>query len=300
MRITELGGSLDLLAVRWVRLSAVLAFLLAPGQLGSAQGAWVSPYPAERDGYKFFDAKLKKESGGRIQIQDFAFRRTNTEVSNAVPYWLVLNFKEACSWRFGTGDKTLSFETQPLPARDHDSVTNEPGTLLIPKRGWGVSLFGDILFDRTPQGWVATGFVVSAPPAQADIRDLGGVRCISNLRQISLSLFDWAREHHDQFIFNVSTNQGGTRELRNPEADGFDRNAAAHFRELNDLNPRLLICPGDDREPAADLQSLSATNVSYQLRAASNGVPGKPGEVLLRCPTHHRAVFCDGSLGNSK
>ena len=40
------------------------------------------------------------------------------------------------------------------------------------------------------------------------------IKCVNNLKNIGLAYRIWAVDHNDSFPFNVSTNEGGTRELR--------------------------------------------------------------------------------------
>ena len=284
---------------RLARLLALLASLLATALVGLAQGVRVPREPTLADAYKFFDEKVKKESEGRIGIGPFDLKTDLGKASQGIPFTLVVSFNEPCLWHFRSDGKTLSFQTQPLPLQNRHGTTNEAGALIVPKRGWGVFLFGDVFFDRTPQGWSATRFTVRLQPAQDDVRDFGRVTCSSNIKEAGFCFYVWAKKHNDQFIFNVSTNSGGTKELCDIGADGFDRNIVTHLRELN-VHPGYLVCPGDLRTPAIDIHSLSATNVSYQLRSGTNVVLTKSGEVLLRCPIHHNVVFSDQRIGYTK
>ncbi len=125
------------------------------------------------------------------------------------------------------------------------------------------------------------------------------INCSNNLKQIGLAFRTWAIDNNDQFPFNVSTNNGGTLELCLPGSDGFDRNAAFHFRVMsNELStPRILVCPADTKKPAAlDFQSLQAANVSYQLRSGTNVNDTNPEQVLAVCPIHNNVLRCDGSV----
>jgi hypothetical protein len=108
-------------------------------------------------------------------------------------------------------------------------------------------------------------------------------------------------DHHDQFPFNVSTNEGGTRELCARGGDAFDSNAWMHFRVAsNELSaPAFLVCPKDrKRKPARDFQSFGPKNVTYRLRSGPNVTQDNPNEVLVVCPLHGMAVCTDGHLVN--
>jgi hypothetical protein len=114
---------------------------------------------------------------------------------------------------------------------------------------------------------------------------------------IGLGLRTWAMDHHDQFPFNVSTNEGGTRELCVRGSDGFDRSAWLHFQVAsNELaDPAFLVCPEDRKhKPARDFQSLGPESVSYLLRTGPNVTPDNTKEVLVVCPLHGIAVYADG------
>ena len=125
------------------------------------------------------------------------------------------------------------------------------------------------------------------------------INCVNNMKQIGLAFRIWAVDHGDKFPFNVSTNQGGTLELCLPGADGFDRNAAFHFRVMsNELStPKILICVADSaKEAALTFESLRAGNVSYQVRSGTNVSDVNPNQVLAICPIHNNVLLCDGSV----
>jgi hypothetical protein len=125
------------------------------------------------------------------------------------------------------------------------------------------------------------------------------VNCANNMKMIGLSFRTWAIDNNDNFPFNVSTNNGGTLELSALGNDGFDRNAAFHFRVMsNELStPKILVCPADTkRQPALDFQSLQPANVSYQVRSGTNVSEVSPDQVLAVCPIHNNVLRCDGSV----
>ena len=72
------------------------------------------------------------------------------------------------------------------------------------------------------------------------------ISCANNMKQIGLAFRTWAIDNNGNFPFNVSTNSGGTLELCLPGSDGFDRNAAFHFRVMsNELStPKILVLSG--------------------------------------------------------
>jgi hypothetical protein len=123
--------------------------------------------------------------------------------------------------------------------------------------------------------------------------------CQRNLRELGLALKVWALDHNDQYPFNVSTNSGGTRELCDTRADGFDQNAIAHFRIISrELStPSFLVCPKDPRKrPAADFTALGELNVTYRLRTGTNVNSDNPQEILAVCPIDGNELFCDGNV----
>lgn len=123
------------------------------------------------------------------------------------------------------------------------------------------------------------------------------IRCVVNMKEIGLAMRVWGTDHDDQFPFNVSTNKGGTMELCLPDADGFDRNAAAHFQVLSKtlVHPNVLVCVGDiGKQPAATVEDLKPENISYQLRTGSN--PPAPDDIILVCPIHKNLLRADGTV----
>jgi hypothetical protein len=268
-----------------------------------AQPSYVTPEPTEADARKFFVEKLSVESEGRIVLgfldgKAGAMAEHGGKVSHAVSYLAQLSFREPCLWQFQSGGSALSFKTTPLSETDQTIGTNSPNTLKVLKRGWGYLLGGSVFFEKTADGWIPTGFDVLTKPSQDEFRDFGRVTCSSNMKDITLGLRVWAEAHSNQFVFNVSTNQGGTKEQCLIGNDGFDLNPAIHFREMTNgyIIPGLLICPGESRPRATNMQSLLATNISYQLHTGVGPAPKNSKEVLLRCPIHGSIAYCDGSI----
>jgi hypothetical protein len=137
-------------------------------------------------------------------------------------------------------------------------------------------------------------------PALAQAKaEAQSVQCVNNMKQIGLAFRVWALDNKDRFPFNVSTNEGGTMELRAEGKDGFDLNPAQIFQVLsNELStPKILVCPADpSKQPALDFRTLQADNVTYQARSGTNVNDTHPQEVLVRCPIHGTEGFCDGSV----
>ncbi len=124
------------------------------------------------------------------------------------------------------------------------------------------------------------------------------IMCSNNLKQIGLAFRTWGLDHGDQFVFNVSTNSGGTLELCARQPSGFDANAAVHFQVMsNELSGTpVLICPADSKKAAANFQTLQAIHISYNLRTGENVDPTNTAEVLAVCPIHNNVLRADGSV----
>jgi hypothetical protein len=123
--------------------------------------------------------------------------------------------------------------------------------------------------------------------------------CQNNLKQIGLAFKVWALEHNDQYPFNVSTNLGGSLELCVTGNDGFDRNAAAHYRIISDElgDTALLVCPDDPaKHRAANFNALQQGNLSYLLRTGTNINSENSQEIIAVCPIHGNELFSDGNV----
>ena len=85
------------------------------------------------------------------------------------------------------------------------------------------------------------------------------IQCVNNLKQDGLAFRLWEGDNGDKYPMAVSTNKGGTMEYAE------DGNAFRHFQVMsNELStPKILVCPADDRTPAANFAKLKNKNVSY-------------------------------------
>jgi uncharacterized membrane protein len=125
------------------------------------------------------------------------------------------------------------------------------------------------------------------------------IQSINNLKQIGIAFRIWEGNHGDKYPFNVSQAQGGTRELCQPDGNGYEQNPAPTFKVLANAlgSPKLLVCPGDPaKHPAASFASLTADNISYQLRTGPDINDQNPQAVLMVDPVNGAALFCDGSV----
>ena len=141
---------------------------------------------------------------------------------------------------------------------------------------------------------VAFMFIPKNSPHEAEV-----ITSKSNLEQIGIAFRLWEGDHKDQFPFNVSQAQGGTRELCEPDSNGFEKNPAPIFMVMsNELGTtRILVCPNDKKKRAApDFASLTANNISYQLRTGTNVNETNPAEILAVDPINGIVLHCDGSV----
>jgi prepilin-type processing-associated H-X9-DG protein len=85
------------------------------------------------------------------------------------------------------------------------------------------------------------------------------INCVNNLKQDGLAFRIWEGDNGDKYPMAVSTNKNGSMEY----VEG--GNTFRHFQVMsNELNtPKILVCPADDRTPAASFARLKNKNVSY-------------------------------------
>jgi len=129
------------------------------------------------------------------------------------------------------------------------------------------------------------------------------ISCVNNMKQICLAYRIWEGDNNDQFPFNVSTRKGGTLELCDRSADGYDRNSFRHFLVMsNELNtPRILVCPQDSsKHVALNFADLRSANVSYLVHSGADVDDRHPQAVLIYCPIHHNYGYADGSVSPGK
>jgi hypothetical protein len=150
--------------------------------------------------------------------------------------------------------------------------------------------------------FVAAAFAVRELPS-GNYPKVQPITCVNNLKQIGLAFKTWALDHDDKYPFNLSTNSGGTMEFCARGSDGFDSNAALHFRVMsNELsNPLILLCPKDrSKKGAADFQHLGTANVTYLLPSGTNLNEETPTGVLAVCPVHGNILYGDGTVKEVK
>lgn len=79
------------------------------------------------------------------------------------------------------------------------------------------------------------------------------VSCTSNLKQVGLAYHSFIHDHGGKFPMQVSTRDGGVRELLTNPCDPGCTNAYRTLQVLSNelVTPKLLICPADARRRAA-------------------------------------------------
>lgn len=85
--------------------------------------------------------------------------------------------------------------------------------------------------------------------------------CQNNLKQVGLAYRTWAGDYSDKYPMSISTNKEGTMEW------GAGSNMFRHYQRMsNELNnPKILICPADNRKRANDFAHINNQNLSYSV-----------------------------------
>ena len=125
------------------------------------------------------------------------------------------------------------------------------------------------------------------------------INSMNNMRMVGVAFKVWAGGHGGQYPFNLSQANGGTRELCHPDSLGFEQNPVPTFKAIaNKLaSPNFLVCPNDSiHHAAANFASLTADNLSYQLRTGPDINDSHPEAVLLVDPINGYVLLCDGSV----
>jgi hypothetical protein len=148
-------------------------------------------------------------------------------------------------------------------------------------------------------GGTAIGAAMLLPALTKAKAKAQSITCMNNMKQICLAFRIWATDHNDQFPFQVRAANGGTLELCDRDAAGYDQNTVRHFQALAaELTaPKILVCPADSaKSVATSFEQLEAENVSYRLRTGPQVTDVNPLETLIYCPEHHHIGRVDGSV----
>jgi len=84
------------------------------------------------------------------------------------------------------------------------------------------------------------------------------INCASNLKSVGLAFRMWANDYQERFPWQVSTNDGGTREL-------IGEDVTPHFRAIDKelSTPKVLTCNSDSRTRVASWDQFNASSLSY-------------------------------------
>ena len=108
------------------------------------------------------------------------------------------------------------------------------------------------------------------------------IACVSQLKEVGIGFHAFAHDHDSKFPTQVPAGNGGSEESVQATylAAGDFYFAFRHFQALsNELGtPKILVCPGDTRLPAADFATLQNANLSYFVAAKPEY--GKPTFIL--------------------
>jgi hypothetical protein len=97
------------------------------------------------------------------------------------------------------------------------------------------------------------------------------IYCVNNLKQIGAAYRIWANDNGDHFPSYMAITNGGWSNL-------LSRSDASTYAWTNDVimanelerNPRVLICPADERQPANACSNLANANISYFVGVNAN------------------------------
>ncbi len=111
----------------------------------------------------------------------------------------------------------------------------------------------------------------------------------TNMKEIGLVFRIWAGNHNDEYPFNVSQADGGTRELCHPDENGVEQNPVPTFMVMsNELStPAFLVAHNDPTKKWAEsFETLTISNITYLLRTGTNVNEMNPLEIMLIDPAN--------------
>jgi hypothetical protein len=206
--------------------------------------------------------------------------------------------------------KTL-MKTVPPEARAIQDLMDKMGT---PGDSFGV-------FSNTDQGWIWTGvgtednsgmflatsvivptsiFAGMLVPALSDAKSKATrIKCVNQLRQVSLGLKIFASDHDDHYPFGLKKVEGGVLETTKQDRRGDDSDPFEFLMLLQDElgTPAILTCPEHEGVQAVrSWREFKRDLISYKFRSGDTVDETQPDEVLLWCPFHHNVALVDGSV----
>jgi prepilin-type processing-associated H-X9-DG protein len=131
------------------------------------------------------------------------------------------------------------------------------------------------------------------------------IPCESRLKELGLAFLNYASDHDRRFPMNLLTNSH--------DAEVLGAGVAQYFRMLEGMlaSPERLICPKDNRSPAASWSQLAPTNISYflglgadinlrsSILAGDRNVTNHPSSAFLNGPIQWRqSTGLHGNVGN--
>lgn len=283
------------------------------------------------DAEKALRSAIEDQSKGQIKLA--GFKKTDGRKLEAMGtqgyellYEAELTFENDGTWITGaTLSSGIGFNFDVLTGPRPKSISADLLKFAVSgkdvNRGDRAKISGTMTGQKYESGWkftIGEGDVSLRAPPTVDVTRNGStneaqlalMKCRDNLSLIGLALRVWASDNDDKFPFNVPTERGGTMEARALGDDGFDKNAAIHFKALSNtlldgdaLDVQCLVCPSDSsRHAATNFQALQPINVSYQLK--SNSGPERNytqlQEVVAQCPFHGIYLRYDGSVSSRR
>jgi hypothetical protein len=294
------------LKLNFANAALLIVVICLSTQLCTSQTLITSNTPTISDARESLQGRIREQSDGGIKLVSWNSEspalefEMNGQKAYLVTYNAEIEFTEPCEWASHFQDQSCTFKILK-----RDTVKPATGEFFdVSKAGERFILKGVVIFTRNQDGWSASEFRLTYTPEKPS--DQISMKCMINIKQIWLSQKNWAERHNGKFPFNVSTNAGGSKELRPEVANEFDTNSAPQFQNLASglvgfnngaFTPKVLVCPADASKHSADnFQMVQNSNVSYQLRYCTNNIGDVPPRILARCPIHGWALYTDGSI----
>ena len=110
------------------------------------------------------------------------------------------------------------------------------------------------------------------------------IACTNNLKQVGLSFRIFANDNGDQFPMNISTNQGGSSEMKSAAGQPVPNNFYHLYVMSNELStPKVINCPSDNYiTPASGTAHTIATNWLHILNPTTGlGLKNKGSSYII-------------------